>query len=104
MGAVELPPEAFREEERAVVDARVLVDEDVAAVGEVRPQVDDAVVEAGFVVDVEEAERDRLGVVGERVVEPALAELAAVDRAVAPHVFPHVPIGARSIPSNSGRA
>ena len=46
-----------------------------------RPEVEDAVAQAGLVVDVEEGEHDRRVMARERVLEPALPELAATDRA-----------------------
>jgi hypothetical protein len=56
-----LTPVALGPEERTVVGELILIDEHVTALGQMRPQVADALVEAGLVVDVDEGEHYRLG-------------------------------------------
>ena len=94
-------PEPFREEDRAIVESRVLVDEHVTLRHDVRPQVHDAVVHARFVVDVEVGQHDRFLVPGERVAEPPLAELALLDRAVTADVLAN---DLEITPKETGRA
>src|SRR5688572_16110858 len=84
-----LHPVLLRPEERAVVEVDVFVDEDVAALGKAGPEIAHADLEAGLEVDVEERKQHRpfLRQPRQGVAVPALDELAALQRAVAPDVL-----------------
>ena len=84
------PPVALRPEQGAIVGEDELVDEQIALVDEVRPQVRDAVVEARLPVDVQEGEHDRLLVMRQRVAKPSLSEVTALERPEPPDVLLHL--------------
>src|SRR3954452_3235080 len=82
-----LAPVPLRVEERAVVGEHILVDEDVALLRHVRPEIEHAVVETALEIHVEEGEDHRLFVPRQRVGEEALDERAAINGAMAPDVL-----------------
>ena len=83
-------PESFRIEERAVIEAHVFVDEDVALVVEMWPEIQDARIDAGFEVDVKEGHDDLAVEVWKRVLEPPLHKFTTVDVAVVGDIAPHL--------------